>query len=163
MTQFEAVVEYAGKRVKVKSDSFEELHAALAGIEELNRDVAFLQQEKNIEEIVPVYRKDNDENEYFGLQDRHSRKNVTFGKKRGESMIPFFPKGAEGYYDPGVSGPRPRPSRSEPETSARGEEQASAAPPQREGHSERTAQQRAPTKRSSGPNRRSASRDDLPF
>jgi hypothetical protein len=92
MTQYEAVVEYAGKRVKVKSDSFEELHTALAGIEELNQDADFLKDEKSVEDVVPVHRRDGDDHEYFGLQDRRSRENVTYGKKRGESVIPFFPE-----------------------------------------------------------------------
>ncbi|PSQ93597.1 MAG: hypothetical protein BRD52_00730 [Bacteroidetes bacterium SW_4_67_19] len=84
MTQFEAIVEYAGKRVNVKSDSFEELHAALAGIEELNQDAEYLRREQDIDDVIPVYRRDDDDNEYFGLQDRRSRKNVTYGTKRGE-------------------------------------------------------------------------------
>ena len=99
MTKFEAVVDYAGQRVKIMADTFAELHQALAGIEELNRDADYLLKQ-GIEEVVPVYRKDNEENEYFGLQDRHSRRNITFGKKRENAAIPFFPKGEEGYYDP---------------------------------------------------------------
>ena len=99
MTSFEAVVDYAGKKVKVKSDSFAELHQTLAGVEELNRDAAFLHGQ-GIEDVIPVYRRDGQENEYFGLQDRHSRKNVTYGTKREKGLIPFFPKGEDGYYDP---------------------------------------------------------------
>lgn len=106
MTTFEAVIQYAGREVRVQADSFAELHQALAGIEELNRDADFLRQQ-GIDDIVPVYRKDSDENEYYGFQDRTSRRNITFGKKREKGIIPFFPKGDDGYYDPSNSVPRP--------------------------------------------------------
>lgn len=171
MTQFEAVIEYAGKRVKVKSDSFEELHATLAGIEELNQDADYLKTEKGIEEIIPVYRKDADENEYYGLQDRRSRKNVTYGKKRGEAMIPFFPKGADGYYDPDAQGPRRPPQRRRPpaEEAREGERPTrSEEEPRRHrtsggasGRRNRPANGRSP---STPPSQaRPAPSDDLPF
>jgi hypothetical protein len=107
MTQFEAVIDYAGREVRVQADSFAELHQALAGIEELNRDAEFLKRQ-GIDDVVPVYRKDGDENEYYGFQDRYSRRNITFGKKREKGIIPFFPKGDEGYYDPS-QGSQPQP------------------------------------------------------
>ncbi len=107
MTQFEAVIDYAGREVRVQADSFAELHQALAGIEELNRDAEFLKC-RGIDDVVPVYRKDSDENEYYGFQDRTSRRNITFGKKREKGIIPFFPKGEEGYYEPSRSA-RPQP------------------------------------------------------
>ena len=157
MTQYEAVVEYAGKRVKVKSDSFEELHTALAGIEELNQDADFLKDEKSVEDVVPVHRRDGDDHEYFGLQDRRSRKNVTYGKKRGESVIPFFPKGADGYYEPGATGPRNGGSRS------RREQRQGPQQPRR--HDEERAQERSAERRPA--RRRQAEQagasDDLPF
>lgn len=152
MTQYEAVVEYAGKRVKVKSDSFEELHTALAGIEELNQDADFLKEEKSVEDVVPVHRRDEDDNEYFGLQDRHSRKNVTYGKKRGEAVIPFFPKGADGYYDPDAMGPRGASrSQREQQRRERGEERAQERSAERR-HARRRAEQA-----------QSPASDDLPF
>lgn len=156
MTQFEAVVEYAGKRVKVKSDSFEELHTALAGIEELNQDAAFLRREKSVEDVIPVHRRDADENEYFGLQDRHSRKNVTYGTKRGEAVIPFFPKGAGGYYDPDAMGPR-------------GQNGSSTQCEARERDAQRRARERVAERRHARRRReelngaRPAPSDDMPF
>lgn len=117
MTKFEAIVNYAGRRVRIEADTFAELHQALAGIEELNRDAEFLRRQ-GIEEVVPVYRKDGDENEYYGLQDRHSRRNITYGKKREKGIIPFFPKGEEGYYDPSDASRRAqRPAQAEPQRS----------------------------------------------
>ncbi len=109
MTSFEAVVEYAGTKVKVKADSFAELHQTLAGVEELNRDAAYLKKQ-GINEVIPVYRKDRDENEYFGLQSRYDRRNVTFGTKREKGIVPFFPKGADGYYDPEEAAAREQPA-----------------------------------------------------
>lgn len=138
MTQFEAVITYAGREVRVQADSFAELHQALAGIEELNRDAAFLRRQ-DIDEIVPVYRKDSDENEYYGFQDRNSRRNITFGKKREKGIIPFFPKGEEGYYDP-----------------SRGARDA----PQPEERSRRPQQRSQPQSRM---NAEAAPSDDLPF
>lgn len=141
MTQFEAVITYAGREVRVQADSFAELHQTLAGIEELNRDAAFLRRQ-GIDEIVPVYRKDSDENEYYGFQDRNSRRNITFGKKREKAIIPFFPKGEEGYYDPSKSR---RSSRDE----------------QRPNESSRRPQQRSqPQSRAKA---EAAPSDDLPF
>lgn len=134
MTQFEAVAHYAGRRVKIVTDTFAELHQALAGIEELNRDARYL-QEQGIEDIVPVYRKDSDENEYYGFQDRYSRRNITFGKKREKGIIPFFPKGAEGYYDPSEAPRRTQDDRERtrrPQQSPRqqGERQRTSVPPE---------------------------------
>jgi len=103
MPTFEAKIEYAGHPVKIVTDDFAELHAALAGVEELNRDADFLLREKGAGGVVAVYREDDDENKYFGLQDADARQNVTYGSKRGESLIPFFPKGEDGYYDPDAS------------------------------------------------------------
>lgn len=110
MTTFEAVVDYAGTRVKVSAETFAELHEAIAGIEELNRDADFL-KDQGVSELVPVYRKDSRDNEYYGFQDRYSRRNVSFGKKREDGVIPFFPKGADGYYDPSAQQRSPTPSR----------------------------------------------------
>jgi hypothetical protein len=169
MTQYEAVVEYAGKRVKVKSDSFEELHTALAGIEELNHDAAFLRREKSVEDVIPVHRRDEDENDYYGLQDRHSRKNVTYGKKRGESVIPFFPKGADGYYDPGAMGPRrSTESSNESRNGSRrspkenGEQRAQERSAERR-HAERRRDERVETTPEATPATTPAASDDLQF
>ena len=159
MTQYEAVVEYAGKRVKVKSDSFEELHTALAGIEELNQDADFLKEEKSVEDVVPVYRRDEEDHEYFGLQDRRSRKNVTYGKKRGEAVIPFFPKGADGYYDPDAMGPR-NGSRSRADQQHPDRQGGSARGEQRERGEERSAERRHARRRRA---EQAAASDDLPF
>lgn len=108
MTTFEAVVDYAGTRVKVSAETFAELHEAIAGIEELNRDADFL-KDQGVSELVPVYRKDSSDNEYYGFQDQYSRRNVSFGKKREGGIIPFFPKGADGYYDPSAHQRNPGP------------------------------------------------------
>lgn len=166
MTSFEAVVEYAGKKVKVKSDSFAELHQTLAGIEELNRDAAYLQRQ-GIDDVIPVYRKDGQENEYFGLQDRFSRKNVTFGTKREKGLIPFFPKGEDGYYDPDTQGPRSQSNGSQgsrsngrsrddrsPREENRSREERSQQPQRRPARQGRPQQQ---------PEDFGGRRDDLPF
>ena len=99
MVQFEAQAVYAGREITVKADTFAELHQALAGIEEMERDAHFL-REKGVEDVIPTYRKDANENEYFGFKGRRDGRNVTFGKKREGGAFPFFPKGEEGYYDP---------------------------------------------------------------
>jgi hypothetical protein len=181
MTQFEAVVEYAGKRVKVKSDSFEELHAALAGVEELNQDAEYLRREQDIDDVIPVYRRDDDDNEYFGLQDRRSRKNVTYGTKRGEALIPFFPKGADGYYDPDAMGPRGGGGdrrRNEPRRQNGSRQQNGARQQRAERQAQERAQERSSERQSAERHRREipereqqqlgetnapASGDDLPF
>ena len=98
-TTFSGTINYGGHPVTVNADSFAELHQALAGIEELNRDAAYMHQQ-GIHDVVPVYRQDDEENSYYGFQDRNSRRNITFGTKRKAGVIPFFPKGAEGYYEP---------------------------------------------------------------
>jgi hypothetical protein len=162
MTQFEAIVEYAGKRVNVKSDSFEELHAALAGIEELNQDAEYLRREQDIDDVIPVYRRDDDDNEYFGLQDRRSRKNVTYGTKRGEALIPFFPKGADGYYDPDTMGPRGDERRRNGAQQQNGSRQHGAPQPQQRAerqHAERRRREIREREEARAP----ASGDDLPF
>ena len=112
-TTFTAEIDYAGNRVTVETDSFEEMHQALAGLAELNRDADYMRSQ-GIEDIVPVFRQDDQENKYYGFQDAHSRRNITFGTKRAGGTIPFFPKGAEGYYEPsggkqnGRAGYRPK-------------------------------------------------------
>lgn len=144
MTTFEAEINYAGREVRVQADSFAELHQALAGIEELNRDAEFLLRQ-GIDEVVPVYRKDGDENEYYGFQDRNSRRNITFGKKREKGIIPFFPKGEEGYYDP-----------STPSRLSRSAQHAE--PEERSRRSQQRQQHRSPAASNAN-----ASSDDLPF
>lgn len=99
MPTFTAKINYAGHEITVSADDFAELHRALSGIEELHRDHAFL-LEKGADHVVCVYRRDKEENEYYGLQDASSRKNVTYGTKREKDLIPFFPKGEKGYYEP---------------------------------------------------------------
>lgn len=129
MTTFEAVIDYAGREIRVQADSFAELHEALAGVEELNRDADFLRRQ-GIDDIVPVYRKDADENEYYGFQDRNSRRNITFGKKREKGIIPFFPKGDEGYYDPSEAPRRsPRKAEQSRQRPSRGQRTRQAADP----------------------------------
>ena len=108
-TQFEAHTTYLGEDIVIKSDNFEELHRALAGVNELNQDANYLYSRLKKEDgkaprLVPAYRKDNDENEYFGITEVTAGgrgRNMTFGKKRDQTaLVSFFPKGEEGYYDP---------------------------------------------------------------
>ena len=117
MVQFEARAVYAGREIIVKADTFAELHQALAGIEEMERDAHFL-REKGVEDVIPTYRKDANENEYFGFKGRRDGRNVTFGKKREGGAFPFFPKGDEGYYDPAQGRSAPEQSASEQSTPA---------------------------------------------
>ena len=164
MTSFEAVVDYAGKRVKVKSDSFAELHQALSGVEELNRDAAFLKQQ-GIEDVIPVYRRDGQENEYFGLQDRHSRKNVTYGTKREKGLIPFFPKGEDGYYDPAQRNEAGAPHDAQQNGHATSDRQPAPGSRPRESRSRepRSRRQQAAPPRPSSPDDYGIRTNDLPF
>lgn len=114
--QFEAQADYLGRTVTIKADSFADLHQALAGVAELNKDFRHVAQLEGVNprKVVPAYRVDAEGNEYFGVQDVASGQNVTFGRKREKAAIPFFPKGAEGFYDPrtgrrGRSGRQPQP------------------------------------------------------
>lgn len=102
MIQFEAQANYLGRTVTVKSDNFEEMHQALAGVAELNKDFRYIAQLDgvNAAQLVPAYRVDGEGNEYFGVQDGVSGKNITFGRKREKGAVPFFPKGQDGFYDP---------------------------------------------------------------
>jgi hypothetical protein len=102
MIQFEAQADYLGRTVTVKSDNFEEMHQALAGVAELNRDFRYLAGLDGVKpaQLVPAYRVDGEGNEYFGVQDGVSGKNITFGRKREKGAVPFFPKGQDGFYDP---------------------------------------------------------------
>ena len=118
MVQFEAQVNYAGQPITVKSDDFAELHRAIARIEDLNRDARFLVEKGAAPKAVrPSFRMDQEGNAYHGVKDVTSGKDVTHGQYREDRIIPFFPKGEDGYYDPSED-TRSRPPRSsEPRSS----------------------------------------------
>ena len=114
--EFEHEAQLAGRSVKVTADNVPDLLRAIAGLEELNRDARYLHKRIKREDgdaprIALAFRKDADENEYYGFEevrgDGQMPRNVTFGKKRDQTaIVPFFPKGKDGYYDPQKQGSR---------------------------------------------------------
>ena len=96
---FESVVSYGDNKMKITSDNIVELHQALAGVSELDRDVQYLRAQ-GVEEIIPAHRADKDGHEYFGFSSRTDTRNITFGQKREKGIVPWFPKGENGYFDP---------------------------------------------------------------
>ena len=98
--QFECTTSYLGKDVTVKTDDFKQLHQAISKIDELNQDANFLAEKSGKKRLSPDYRTDQDHNEYFGVSVKgKSRESVTFGQLREGGLVPFFPKGEDGYYD----------------------------------------------------------------
>lgn len=121
MAQFSATANYLGQEITITSDKFEEVHQALARIEELNQDAYFLlkkQNQQDASKLAPMYRT-NDGNDFYGVRMRGTDRtpNVTFGKYRSsDALIPFFPKGEKSYYDPDNPS-ETRTVRSEPQSS----------------------------------------------
>ena len=98
--QFSCTTSYLGKEVTVTSDDFKQLHEAVAKLDELNQDANFLAKKSGSKQLSPDYRTDADHNEYYGVSVKgKSRESVTFGQLREGGLVPFFPKGEEGYYD----------------------------------------------------------------
>ena len=99
--KFKATVPYIGTEITVEADTFQELHEAIAGVVELNRSGYYLKKQCGEKyHPIPFYRQ-VDGNDFFGVKDGFSGKNVTFGtfKEKGRA-VPFFPKGEDGFYDP---------------------------------------------------------------
>lgn len=106
MAKYRAKLNYLGNEVEVESDSFAELHEAMAGVSELNRSYRFLATKvDNTKAIVPDYR-EVDGNKYYGVRCAISGKNVSFGQKREKGLVPFFPKESDGYFDPAQQQPK---------------------------------------------------------
>jgi hypothetical protein len=121
MPAFEATVSYLGHDLTIRADDFADLHQILAGIHELKRDERYLREQTG-QDVIPVYREDQEGNKYYGLQEAEGRRNITYGQKRGDShLVPFFPKEEDGYYEPS---PVPAPS-----TNGRGDHASSERDP----------------------------------
>ncbi len=104
--RFSTQVHYGDQLIKVEADTFAEFHQAVARIQELSDDAAYLEKKTGYERIILRYYIDKEGNEYYGFQDPTTRRNVTFGQYREKQVIPFFPKGGEGYYDPTGAAPQ---------------------------------------------------------
>lgn len=98
--KFSTVVYYGDLPVTVEADNLSEFHQAVAGLQELNNDCAYLVERVAPERITFRFYIDSEGNEYYGFQAPDSRRNITFGKNREKQVVPFFPKGEEGFYAP---------------------------------------------------------------
>ena len=98
MTKFEVVVPYGDGKLKITADTFAELHAAAARVHELDADARHLRRKHPEAEIVPDFRI-VDGNEFYGWKEADGPGSVTFGTNKEKGAVPFFPKGAEGYYN----------------------------------------------------------------
>ena len=98
--QFSCTTSYLGEEITVTGDDFSEVHEAIARINELNGDANYLAKKSGSKNLVPDYRTDQDGNEYYGVSVKGSRESVTFGQLREGGLVPFFPKGDDGHYDP---------------------------------------------------------------
>lgn len=101
--KFIANVQYGPVMVRVETDSFEEFHQAVARLQELSQDYAFLLEKTGRDEAILRFYVDKDGNEYYGFQDPATRANTAFGKHREKQLIGFFPKGIDGYYPGGTA------------------------------------------------------------
>lgn len=100
-TIFRCKVNYLGNELEVESDSFADLHTAIAGISELNRDFRFLVGKGADAKHIVASHRIIDGNDYYGVIDAKTGRNTSYGSKREKGqLVPFFPKGADGYYDP---------------------------------------------------------------
>lgn len=107
MATFKTTVDYGGRKIIIETDDFRELHQAVARIEELSADAAYLatRLQSTGDTVGFRYFIDSGGNEYFGFQGKKTHCNVTFGQYREKQVVPFFPKGEEGYYDGSSSKP----------------------------------------------------------
>ena len=163
-TQFECTTSYLGKDITVKSDSFEQLHQAISRLDELNRDANFLAKKTGTKNIAPSYRTDDDDYEYYGVTVRGEgfQPNVTFGKLQKGGLVPFFPKGQEGYRDPNDP---PQRSNGQRGSQQRGGGQRQQQAPQQQRQQAPPAQQspRGPQPQSQDNFAAKQQQDDLPF
>ncbi len=112
MIQFECETKYLGKKIVVKSDSFKELHQALAGIADVNMDYARLRQKASRPDaVVPHFRNTREGHSYYGCRDALSSKYQDFSEYKTEQALargfPFYARGEKGYYDFDAQGPPP--------------------------------------------------------
>ena len=137
-------VNYLGQEIELSTDSFRELHEAMAGIAELNADFralyAYVRAEFGVENprsITAAYRVDSDENEYYGVTCGRTHCDITYGQSRSKDRtIPFFPKGQENVFDPrkgrrqngGDNGQAQRPSGAAPVQHAQPAQKRTQAP-----------------------------------
>ena len=99
---YKSTVDYIDTKIMVESDNFPELLEAIGGISELSRDFHYLKKRLNGDFLpVPFYRLTKEGYQYYGVKDVLTGKNVVLGQfnEKGR-VIPFFPKGDEGYDDP---------------------------------------------------------------
>ncbi len=99
-------VVYADHIIEIVTDDFSQLHRTIAGVQELERDAAFLQEATGCDSIALRYYRDKEGNEYYGFTDPETRANVTFGQYREGGDVPFYPK-AELYTPSNTSEPPP--------------------------------------------------------
>lgn len=108
MPTFTAKTTYLGERLEIETDDFAELHEALAGIQELKEDARYLRRRAGLESpaaVVAEYREVED-HKYFGVASPDRSASITYGKKKGDGhLIPFFPKGEEGWFTRGDGAP----------------------------------------------------------
>lgn len=105
---FETTISYGDLTLKISFDSLAQLHHAVARVQELNHDADFLKQKTQCETVDLRYFVDSEGNEYFGFLDPVSRDNIGFGQYRDKRIIPFFPKGEEGYFKANSGSASPR-------------------------------------------------------
>ena len=98
---FKAKIKYLGIDLEIESDDFSKMHEAVSGAIELNRSFRYLAHMVGGDKtLIPFFRV-IEGNEFYGVKDSKTGANVTYGtfKEKGRA-IPFFPKGADGYYKP---------------------------------------------------------------
>lgn len=159
-TQFEAKATYLGQEITVKSDDFQQLHQAISKIAELNQDANFLAQKTGRKDLVPNFRRDAEGNEYYGVSVRGRGPNNTFGQLREGGLIPFFPKGAEGFYDP-ENPPQRNGSYGGGQQGGGGQRQQQAPPQQQQAPPAQQQQQQAAQSQDNFAAKQQ--KDDLPF
>lgn len=105
MAKFSADVNYGNSFINVQTEDFKDLHICISRISELHGEYLNLCKVSGIDpqNVYPSYRRTGEklEFEYFEFADKVSGKSLTFGENKDKAnLVPLFPKGRDGYYDP---------------------------------------------------------------
>jgi hypothetical protein len=93
---YQATFEEGGVEITVEADNYKELHRAIAGIQEMERDIEMLKRLSGRDDLVFEFRMDQDNYEYYGF--RSGEHSVTLGQT-DDDRFPLYPKGEDGYYN----------------------------------------------------------------
>lgn len=94
--QFEMTVPHGDGEITIKSDDYKQLHEAAGQIADLQRDYRYLKS-RGADSVVLNYRESKGY-KYYGFGNANAYEHVSFGQLMEGGIIPFFPKGEEGYY-----------------------------------------------------------------